>query len=288
MKPQLPRFPERALPSKAIFYRSLQDIDVYVEDVGSEVFYSELLKRLMGDSLRIEKVFPLGGRQQVLERAQQYTDSRPALFVVDGDLHGVAGLPVPSYPHLYIHACYCIENYLFCEKATIEVMVENSGELTPEEARERLDWSAFRKRLEDNLVPLFLEFAVAFRLCPSVKTVSRGLGSVLTHKKGSAPEIDPTKAKAVKSEVRREVLASTEESAYLRAKQEVESHMASVGDSMDTVSGKDFLLRAVGIEIGRAGGGSVSRKSLRLRLARHCSLARLGSLRRKLIEMAKR
>ena len=55
----IPRFPERALSSKAVFYRPLQDIDIYVEDESAEVFYTELLKRLVGDDARIATVIPL-------------------------------------------------------------------------------------------------------------------------------------------------------------------------------------------------------------------------------------
>ena len=45
-----PRFPQRALRSKAVLYRPLQDIDFYVEDEDSEAFYTELLRRLTASS----------------------------------------------------------------------------------------------------------------------------------------------------------------------------------------------------------------------------------------------
>ena len=174
MQDQSPQFPERALQSKAVLYRPLQDIDVFVEDESGEVFYTELLNRLVGDTIKIETVIPLRGRENVVQKAESYSGSRLALFLIDGDLPWVAGLPLPSYPHLYIHPCYCIENYLFCEKAMIEIIVENRGDLTTDTARELLDWDSLSKQLLGHLVPLFVEFAVAFRLCPEIETVSRG------------------------------------------------------------------------------------------------------------------
>lgn len=58
----VPRFPDRALMSRGVLYRPLQDVEIYVEDEDSEVFYSELLTRLVGSEVRLNKVFALRGK----------------------------------------------------------------------------------------------------------------------------------------------------------------------------------------------------------------------------------
>jgi len=281
-----PVFPQRALASKAVLYRPLQDIDIYVEDEGSEVFYTELLKRLVGRDARIAAVVPLRGRDNVIKKAQEYSASRPALFLIDGDLHWLAGLSLPTHPHIYVHPCYCVENYLFCENAMIQIVVENQGSLKESDAKLALDWKTVRDRIEKHLVPLFIEFAVAFALCPEVKTVSRGIGCLLRNsRKGSPPEMDEEKIAAVRQEVKDEVIRRAGTVAYELKRSLIAEQVKVLADPIDAVSGKDFLVPVQMFEAGRVGGQKVQRKSFVFRLARHCRLDKLDTLRQKVLEM---
>ena len=281
-----PRFPERALRSKAVLYRPLQDIDVYVEDEGSEIFYTELLERLIGGGARIATVIPLRGRDNVLKAAQECSDSRPAIFLIDGDLHWVAGLPLPSSPNIFVHPCYCVENYLFCERAMIQIAFENRGCLTKQEVKADLSWNRIREELESHLVPLFLEFAAAFALCPEIKTVSRGIGCILRDvRKGTPPTIDVGKVTAVRQEVKTEILKHVGKDDYHRIRSAIESKVKVLDDPLDIVSGKDFLVPVQMFEAGRVGGQKVQRKSFVFRLARHCNLEKLKALRSRILDM---
>lgn len=281
-----PVFPARALASKAVLYRPLQDIDIYVEDEGSEVFYTELLKRLVGRNARIATVVPLRGRENVIKKAKEHSDSSPALFLIDGDLHWVAGLSLPTLPHIYVHPCYCVENYLFCEDAMIQIVVENQGAIKESDAKSVLDWKTTRDRVETLLVPLFIEFAVAFALCPEIKTVSRGIGCLLRDsRRGSPPEIDELKIAAVRQEVKDEVIERVGTVAYDLKRKLVAGQVKALADPIDAVSGKDFLIPVQMFEVGRAGGQKVKRKSFVFRLARHCRLDKLQTLRQKLFEI---
>lgn len=283
-----PSFPECALPSKAVLYRPLQDIDIYVEDEGSEVFYTELLCRLLKGRTRIAAVIPLRGRENVLKRCLAYREPRAALFLIDGDLHWVAGLSLPSSPHLYIHPCYCVENYLFCEKAMIQIVVENTGTLKEDEAARRLKWGEVRTTLDQHLVPLFIDFAVAFALCPDLRTVSRGIGCVLRDsRRGEPPELDTDKVDAVRQEVISEVIRQRGQETYASTRETIAGHVQVLANPLDSISGKDFLVPIQMFEAGRIGGQKVQRKSFVFRLARHCSLDRLDGLRLRIIEALK-
>lgn len=283
---EIPRFPERALSSKAVLYRPLQDIDIYVEDEGGEVFYTELLNRLVGDDVRIATVVPLRGRENVIRQAQEYSVSRPALFLIDGDLHWVAGHSLPAASCLYVHPCYCVENYLFCEQAMIQIVVENSGVLSEEAAKAHLNWDALRENLMTLFVPLFIEFATAFSLCPQIKTVSRGIGCVLRNaRSGSLPTIDANKVVTVREEVRSAVLKQVGSSIYNRTRATIEAQIKVVDDPLDVVSGKDFLMPVQMFTANQVGGGKVRRKSFAFRLARHCNMQKLAALREKILEI---
>ena len=281
-----PAFPARALPSKGVFYRPLQDIDVYVEDEGSEAFYTELLKRLLPEGARIATVIPLRGRKNVVDTATSYSAERPAIFLIDGDLQWVAGLSLPSAPQLYVHPCYCVENYLFCEKAMVEIAVENSGSLSRDDAARELDWAELRTQLENHLVPLFVEFAVAFTLCPDIKTVSRGIGSILRDaRRGSPPEIDFDKVNDVRNSIRSSILSRVSEDDYNHTRTTVAERVRVLSDPLDVVSGKDYLVPVQMFEASRTGGQKVQRRSFVFRLARHCHLHKLDSLRERILDI---
>lgn len=281
-----PYFPERALPSKAVLYQPLQDIDIYVEDEGSEVFYTELLSRLTENKARIATVIPLRGRENVIKRCTKYSEPRPALFLIDGDLHWLAGLTLPSSKYLYIHPCYCVENYLFCEKAMIQVVAENNGMLKEDEVARKLNWTNLRTTLEQHLVPLFVEFAVAFALCSDIKTVAHGIGSVLRDaRKGTPPEMDTNKVEAVRREVMAEVICRAGQETYEKTHLVIEKQIKVLTHPLDSVSGKHFLIPIQMFEAGRIGGQKMTRKSFVFRLARHCSLGKLDALKRKILEI---
>ena len=82
MVAELPEIPQRSLSSQGVLYRPLQDIEVFVEDEGCEVFYEELLGRLIGDECRVFKVFALGGRLKVSEECARHKGNSPALYII--------------------------------------------------------------------------------------------------------------------------------------------------------------------------------------------------------------
>ena len=284
----LPIYPERALSSKSVLYRPMQDIDIYVEDEGSEAFYTELFNRLVESEVRIATVAPLRGRDNVIKKAAEYSESYPALFLIDGDLYWVAGMTPPAIPHLYVHPCYCVENVLFCERAMVQIVVENRGDMRESDAETQLNWNAVRKQLEEHLVPLFVEFAVAFALCPEIKTVARGIGCVLRDsQKGCIPRLDTGKIVAVRDDVKAQILKRVDIATYRRKRTSIEDQIRVLGDPLDAVSGKDFLVPVQMFEAGRIGGQKMQRKSFTFRLARHCSLDKLGGLRDTILRVVK-
>ncbi len=199
----LPRFPERALTSRGVLYRPLQDVEVYVEDEHSEVFYTELLSRLIDTEVRIKRVFALRGKDRVLEECKRFRGTHSAVFIVDGDLDWVAGKPSPLMDRLFVHRCYCIENYLFCETAMVELIVENDGRLTREEARRKLGWSKIREAYQGPLTELFIEFATAHLKRPACQRYPQESGySALSEERETTPDLDGLKVSSLCAQVR--------------------------------------------------------------------------------------
>lgn len=80
--------------NRSMFY-SKQDINIFVEDRDSEYLYEEILKRLLVDEYRIDTVFPLDGKNNVLseyiKQGEVDKNGTPNLFLVDGDFDRYIG-----------------------------------------------------------------------------------------------------------------------------------------------------------------------------------------------------
>ncbi|MGE0918602.1 DUF4435 domain-containing protein [Trichlorobacter lovleyi] len=280
----LPEIPQRSLTSQGVLYRPLQEIEVFVEDEGSEVFYEELIYRLLDKKHRIVKVFPLRGRLNVISECQNYCDKHPALFIIDGDLSWVAGEPQPNIDRLFVNQCYCIENYLICENAAVEIAFENCGKDSREDIKGKLKWSDTRKAIESPLVELFCEFAIAHKLVPTLKTTSYGFDSVCTqHKKRALPQFDSKKSALLADTIRKAVIAESGATTYQTLRDHVYARISAIQDPLDVVSGKDFLIPLLMFCIKQVVNSNLTRDSFVLRLAKHCSLEKLRGLNSALV-----
>lgn len=280
----VPRFPDRALISRGVLYRPLQDIEIYIEDEDSEVFYSELLTRLLGGEVRLNKVFALRGKRRVLEECRRFTGPASAIFLIDGDLDWVAGIPLPQMERLFVHQSYCIENYLFCETAMVEIIVESHGRLTRDKARRKLDWPKIRESYQAPLTDLFIEFAVAYSINPDLPTVSTGVGSVCTQpRRKSPPGLDKSKVSSLCAQTREAVIQAVGLETYQRTRDTIAGRVSEMADPFDAVSGKAYLVPLQLFILKRFSSQNISRQSLVFRLAKYCRLERLVSLKKAIL-----
>lgn len=274
----VPVWPPSALESVGLLYRPLQDLEVYVEDKDSEVFYLELLGRLMPNGKKIKKVIPLNGRSNVVDFCNRYSDPSPALFLIDGDLDLILNVREVGLKNLFQLRSYCIENYLFCLTGSREIIVESSGKILPEKALPTEEWEAFFNNVSEPLRELFLVFAAARVLAPTLKTVSLGYASISTQKmrkRGLEPDL--TKISSVSEAIKKQSLQFATEEVWDSTIEQLRETAKDI-QTIDMVSGKDFLLPMLDMFIRSKGGNTVSTESLMFRLARHCSVNRLEEL----------
>ncbi|MGY2221369.1 DUF4435 domain-containing protein [Pseudomonas gingeri] len=274
----VPVWPPSALESVGLLYRPLQDLEVYVEDKDSEVFYFELLGRLIPGGKKIKKIIPLNGRGNVLDLCRRYNDSSPALFLIDGDLDLILNIREVGLKNLFQLKSYCIENYLFCMIGSREIIVETSGKILPEKALTVEEWGAFFNYVSEPLRELFIVFAAARVLAPTLKTVSLGYSSISTQRaRKKGPEPDLAKISEVIDSIRLQSLQFTDEGTWRSTIERIRENSRDI-QTVDMVSGKDFLLPMLDMYIRSKGGSTVSTESLMFRLARHCSIDRLEEL----------
>lgn len=274
------KWPPRALGALVTLFKPLQDVEVFVEDRGDEVFYKELLQRAVGDRVRIARVFSLEGRHNVIKaaaRSRSAADSRHALYLVDGDLEWVLGRPVSADPtsNLFRLNAYCIENLLVDESAAAKVLGEELV-LSELDAAKLLAFSAWRQAITLPLVRLFAAFATLHAVDSTRPTVTIGLNAVLSEAQGTAA-LDAQKAdrlcKTLLSEAAAVVGGERADSIFC----EVNSRALALANPLDIVSGKDYLLPLLDFVL-RSCKCRVHRKPLRYRLALHCDKGRFADL----------
>lgn len=281
------RWPTRAKAAIRSLFRPLQDIEVYVEDENDEVFYRTLLQRVADPHIKIARVISLGNRDAVVAAAQAHDHSiRPALFIIDGDLDWVIGLPKPIEKGLHRHNAYCVENLLVCSYAITSLVVQDAV-LSEEEAAKALNFSAWVNRVDQPLTDLFAAYATARKLHPQLKTVSTGVGVMCTQRtKGAASMLDDNKV----GEHVAKTLAEVEKAAGKTKTRAVfgaaRKRIRSLPFPLDAVSGKDFLLPLLNFHL-QPIGSSPTRRSLRVRLAGMCADNRLADLKTS-VELAAR
>lgn len=74
------------------------------------------------------------------------------------------GNPKPRLKHLYRLNAYCIENLLLTEEAIIALCAISSPDTSEDDIRKQLDWDTWVSSVESKIFPLFMLYAVAFRV----------------------------------------------------------------------------------------------------------------------------
>jgi hypothetical protein len=272
------KWPSRAKLAIRRLFEPLQDIDVYVEDEGDEAFYRCLFRFATNDEVRIRRVFALNGRENVLAAALVHDhQSRRALFVVDGDLHWVKCGMQPEVHGVHCHQAYCVENLLLCNLG-LATLVAQEKAILESEAINQLNFELWKERVRRPLVELFAAFAVTHEFAPSIPTVSRGIGAVITMDPVTKiPSLDLNKVSQLKDIVMDAAsLLATRDVVEMRYAKILE-YINGLNEPIRVVSGKDFLLPLMGFHL-NALGCRITRKSLRIRLAGSGEKARFATL----------
>lgn len=272
-------WPSRAKNALVKLFEPLQDIDVYVEDENDEVFYRALLKHACQDKIKIARVFSLGGRDPVINAAQQHDHSlRRALFIIDGDLNWTVGNAGPSIVGLYQHDAYCVENLLFCEKAFISILSQETI-VSEEKAKANLNISEWLQFVKAPLVKLFSAYGTSYLLTPDLPTVSGGVGNlcIKATSSGGSTRLCPTKANLAVDKLLSEVKAKVEERIVIQTFSSVLKRLNELDNPLHGVSGKDFLIPLIDFWLQEL-GCRIKRKTLRLRLACTGDVTRFSDL----------
>ncbi len=267
------------------FFQYRNTIIIFTEDkLLSNEFYVVLFKNLLaGTNIKVNDVFQIGTCKEVKKAYQNQVPSPiPKIYIIDGDIFVITS-PQLSENNLYVLDRYCIENYLMEEDPIIDFLYNFDGTKSREKIKQDFDYQNMIEDNKDFLIDLFLHKALSQRLVNRFTVQS--LGAFLSN-----GIVDPSKIDAennrVKSRLMTEGMIPME-----RINSELtnlQSNFPSNGDNfLKIISGKDYLLELVKSHARNKLGinGGWTRDSIKLNLARSCSLTSLSPLRDKIVSI---
>ncbi|MGL5223771.1 MAG: DUF4435 domain-containing protein [Aeromonas sp.] len=266
-----------ARKARSVFFEHQNTIDIYIEDtaLGYKKIFKGLLNRALNSKYLINDVFPLGGRNAVINEWKKDTNKRerPILYIVDGDLHLMNG-NLERAEGLYSLPFYCIENILICEHALTQLMVEEDPEREYDELKKLLDFPTWVK---DNqpLLNLFVFYAICFKHCPEIKTVSCKLKDFISSDSGV---VDELKIQNKINELQGHITHKIGEESF---KQEIELYNQVIENHNSLtkfVSAKDYLLPLLFLRIRKNIKTTAQNLNLKYRASLHCDISQISDI----------
>jgi hypothetical protein len=285
MNNNLPVWSDIELRAIDIFVSQTQDINLYVEDTDSEIFYETLMDKLLNKDIKINKIIPLNGRDNVINYCKEYTDSTPALFIIDSDLYLSRKEQLVGLERLYQHDKYCIENYLFSLYSLVELIFETVASKTKDNIKTEIEWNSIIENIENTLLKLFIEFATIHKLDKSIQTVKIGINNLFKELKKDKYEICEVKVAKLIEEKKKELFIKNAinqniQTEYESIKNTIEENIKSIEDKTSVISGKHFLIYILYKIFNKyAPGAQVKMNSFKLRLAKNCEVEKLAPLK---------
>ena len=192
-----------AKSASSLFYEEYNDVDIYIEDTaeGYRKIFKELLNKALGTKFKIEQVFPLGNRDEVIKECKknQESNGRKKVYIIDGDLHILNNAPEPALNGLYVLPRYCVENYLFCENAIYQTADEEEWEMELEQIKDKINFNSWLTENESLLLDLFILYAICYKHTPHEQTVGYKVSKLCNSNSGI---VNPDKVKARKDELK--------------------------------------------------------------------------------------
>lgn len=237
------RYSSAAKEALTKFYAFYNEANIYVEDEDDEVFYEELLKKVVGDLIRITRVFGVGGKGNLVKKMQEFTGSSAQtneFFIADGDFDRILNRLLPTTDRLHVLDEYCIENFLFEEDAVCSIVQEEKPLRTFEQWKAKLSFSKWLEETIDGLSPLFACFIFIQKNGLDIQNVKIGIGKFISD--GTSPRLDKKKID--------EYIASVSSQKPVNGRMEFEKEMLKIiqmmGDNWQTrkrnICGKEYLM----------------------------------------------
>lgn len=279
----MPKYSARAAPALGYLKRSVNDVEIYVEDTSNRNMWVRLLSKIIKPGTRLRSINMLGGKQAVLDAcaADQLDDGRRKLYIIDGDFEILQGKRKRSLKFLYRLRAYCVENILLSPRAATNIALEIDPNATEVRARLNFDYPDFLSSVAEKLRRLFALYAVANKLCPTVQTVAFSVSNLCTRAPSGELVLDDGLVRARENAMIRQMLNQVPKS-NIRTELVAAQRRAEDLRGFRCVSGKDYLFPLFESRMRLRLGYKGSTEQLKVRLANHFTNSNEGFFCRRL------
>ncbi len=281
------QYSARALPAIIRLFRRFNDINIFVEDETYTNMYRIYVQRMLGTHAKVKKIFPLGGKTNVIRKSQDlaFVEShKPCLFIIDGDLDLSCGNPIPKGNNLHRLSVYCAENLLICKQAAIEICFESSADESKEAIEKKIQFENWSKTAIDTLGPLFVEYAIAYHCnIQGITTARYGISQLLRGEELGSPQVNQRISDRINF-VRSEIINQVGTKKYREALRHIKSVVAKSKTPLHLISAKTYLLPALHRHLRKHTDFRDAESALRTRMAKHANLSNDQRLCSKLLK----
>jgi hypothetical protein len=271
-----------AEPARAYLLRSYNDIDIFIEDAACQNMYVRLFSRMLAGKARINHVFPLQSKKNVIERCASDQDVRPRkrLYIIDADQDLILGLRAPRLKHLYRLKVYCSENLLLSEHAAITIGMESKSSMPWPDMALALAIRPLLTQSSNLLLPLFIAYAIVLMLDLPIETVRYSVRRLLTDVSDPMSLSERLVRIRIISIIR--LIRGHVSGKKYRSTRDFVSRQVTKRrlDSDVYLSGKTYLLPLLHLQLQRRAAFNDSFDGLKVRLAQHCELTIDSGLQR--------
>lgn len=248
--------------------------------------WTRIIQRIIPPEVKLRSVNLLGGRERVLSacKLDQKPDGRRKLYIIDGDLDYLRGVPKPRLKNLYRLNAYCVENIILSERAIYEVGMDSGGLKDTLSARRKINYPELIQQHDNLLKKLFVIYATAFGLSSRQQTVSYSVLSLVEETPKSAV-ISETKVANRIRKLHRDLCKEFGVKCVSNLRREVSRRSANVPIHR-AVSGKDYIFPLVYLRLKRACDFKGSHDQLKVLLAKEYDERSEPNLARRLRRVA--
>ena len=199
----IPQRSAKARKAKSVFFRYDNEIDVFVEDTekGTEKLYSILFQRAFDKKYKISRVYPLGGKNEVIKcwRNRPKNTTRMELYVIDSDF-SLASFEKSRDPYnnsgknLLYTSRFCIENYLITEIAAISFLDKKDPSKSRDDIKKQLNYKQWKAMIIPPLQKLFFHLYTARAISEDIPVMKWTYNDITKNKYG---EIDSEKVEKI-------------------------------------------------------------------------------------------
>lgn len=169
---------EESIPSKNtnyrlaedIFYIQFNEVSFYIEDEDQENFFYCILKKLFPE-IRIDKIFPLNGKENVISESNANIGNPKKVFIVDKDFDDILN-KINTNDNLFYLERYSIENHLLEKDAIVEYIIGEKPKLKRADINIQFDLDANIRNINNKLNELIHLHLLVQKKCSRLKNIS--------------------------------------------------------------------------------------------------------------------